>query len=73
MTTAIYPGTFDPITTGHIDVAERAARLVDRLIVAVAVGHHKAPRLSLEERVALVRERYITCQTLRSRASMGSS
>lgn len=56
MTTAVYPGTFDPITRGHIDVAERAARLADRLIVAVAVGHHKTPRLSLEERVASVRE-----------------
>jgi pantetheine-phosphate adenylyltransferase len=56
MTTAIYPGTFDPITSGHIDVAERAARLVDRVIIAVAVGHHKTPGLTTEERVALARE-----------------
>jgi pantetheine-phosphate adenylyltransferase len=56
MTTAIYPGTFDPVTSGHVDAAERAARLVDRVIIAVAAAHHKTPGLSLQERVALVRE-----------------
>jgi pantetheine-phosphate adenylyltransferase len=56
MTTAIYPGTFDPITRGHIDVIERAARLFDRVVVAVAVGHHKTPGLSLQDRVALARD-----------------
>lgn len=56
MTTAIYPGTFDPITRGHVDVVERAAQFFDRLIVAVAVGRHKNPALSLESRVALVRK-----------------
>jgi cytidyltransferase-like protein len=59
MTTAILPGTFHPVTTGHIDVAERAARLFDRVVVAVAVGHHKAPALTVEEHV----HRHGACRT----------
>lgn len=51
--TAIYPGTFDPITNGHIDVVRRATRLFDRLLVAVAASSAKQPLFSLEERVAL--------------------
>lgn len=54
--TAIYPGTFDPITHGHSDLVERAAKLFDRVIVAVAVNPKKAPAFSLDERVALARE-----------------
>jgi pantetheine-phosphate adenylyltransferase len=49
-TTAIYPGTFDPITNGHLDVIERSARLFDRLIVALLRNADKAPLLTLEER-----------------------
>ncbi|MBM3220347.1 MAG: pantetheine-phosphate adenylyltransferase [Candidatus Rokubacteria bacterium] len=56
MAIAIYPGTFDPITPGRVDVAERASRLFDRLVVAVAIGRHKAPERSLDQRLALVRE-----------------
>ena len=49
----IYPGTFDPITNGHVDLAERAARLFDRVVVAIAHNEKKTPLFSLEERVAL--------------------
>jgi pantetheine-phosphate adenylyltransferase len=52
--TAIYPGTFDPITNGHIDIIARASKLYHRVIVAVAVNINKAPLFSLDERVALV-------------------
>jgi pantetheine-phosphate adenylyltransferase len=53
---AVYPGTFDPITLGHEDVVRRAALLFNRLIVAVATGHHKKAMFSLEERMAMVCE-----------------
>ena len=53
MTTAIYPGTFDPITNGHTDLVERAARLFDQVIVAVAINPKKEPVFGLEERVEL--------------------
>jgi len=49
----IYPGTFDPITNGHVDLAERAARLFDRVVVAIAHSQKKTPLFTLEERVAL--------------------
>ncbi len=51
--TAIYPGTFDPITNGHRDVAQRAMHLFDRVILAVAEGKHKTPLFDVEERVRL--------------------
>lgn len=51
--TVIYPGTFDPITNGHVDLVERAARLFDRVVVAIAFSAKKTPLFSLEERVAL--------------------
>ncbi len=54
---AVYPGTFDPLTRGHEDVVRRALQLFDRVIVAVAAGHHKKNALfTLEERLAMVRE-----------------
>lgn len=53
---AVYPGTFDPVTNGHIDVISRAARLCDRLVVGVAVNIGKGPLFHLEDRVALVRD-----------------
>jgi len=53
---ALYPGTFDPITNGHVDLVERAAKLFDRVIVAVAAGVHKSPFLTLEQRYELVKE-----------------
>jgi len=51
--TVIYPGTFDPITNGHVDLTERAARLFDRVFVAIAHSEKKTPLFNLEERVAL--------------------
>jgi len=53
---AIYPGTFDPITFGHLDIIERAAGLFDRLVVAVSLNSPKNPLFSVEERLALLRE-----------------
>ena len=51
---AVYSGTFDPVTLGHLDVVQRAARLFDQLVIAVAVAHHKKTLFSLEARVSLV-------------------
>ncbi len=56
MRSVVYPGTFDPITNGHTDLILRAARLFDRVIVAVAADTGKTPTFSTEERLALVRE-----------------
>jgi len=53
---ALYPGSFDPVTNGHLDVVRQAVHLCDRLIVAVGVHHGKKPLFSAEERLAMVRE-----------------
>jgi pantetheine-phosphate adenylyltransferase len=53
---ALYPGTFDPITNGHVDLVKRASKLFDRVVVAVAAGVHKAPFLSLDQRYEAARE-----------------
>lgn len=53
--TAIYPGTFDPITNGHSDLIARATKLFDRIVVGIAANTSKAPRFSLDERVNLAR------------------
>jgi len=53
---AIYPGSFDPLTRGHEDLARRALALADRVIVAVAINPNKAPLFSVEERLAMLRE-----------------
>jgi pantetheine-phosphate adenylyltransferase len=53
MKTVIYPGTFDPITNGHIDLVERAARLFDHVVLAIAYSEKKSPLFTLEERVTL--------------------
>ncbi len=50
----LYPGTFDPITLGHVDIIERAVKLVDELVIGVAINRDKAPLFSLEERVEMV-------------------
>ena len=55
-TCVIYPGTFDPVTNGHIDLIARAARLFDRIIVAIAANPDKKPLFNMEERVALAQE-----------------
>lgn len=54
MRIGLYPGTFDPITLGHIDIIQRAASLVDRLVIGVAINKDKGPLFTLEERVAMV-------------------
>lgn len=54
--TAVYPGTFDPVTLGHVDLARRAARLFDRVIIAVADSRAKKPFFTLDERVEMARE-----------------
>ena len=53
-TIAVYPGTFDPITNGHVDIIKRALRLFDRIIIALAVNAQKKPLFSLEERIELI-------------------
>ena len=52
----VYPGTFDPVTNGHLDIISRAAGMVDKLVVGVAVNAGKGPLFTLTERVAMVRE-----------------
>ena len=56
MTVAVYPGSFDPITNGHLDVIGRAGRVFDRVVVAVLANPKKQPLLSAAERVAVIRE-----------------
>ena len=50
----LYPGTFDPLTLGHLDIIARAAKIVDRLVIGVAINRDKAPLFTLEERCAMV-------------------
>lgn len=56
MKTALYPGTFDPLTYGHLDIVERASALFDRVIVTVAKNPKKSPLFSAEERIEMIRE-----------------
>jgi pantetheine-phosphate adenylyltransferase len=56
MLTAVYPGTFDPMTLGHADLMRRASKLFGRLILAVAAGHHKKTMFSVEERLEMAQE-----------------
>ncbi|ERS91880.1 MULTISPECIES: pantetheine-phosphate adenylyltransferase [unclassified Halomonas] len=56
MNIAVYPGTFDPITNGHFDLIERAARLFDKVVVAIATSPGKGPALDIDTRIALARE-----------------
>jgi pantetheine-phosphate adenylyltransferase len=53
---AVFPGSFDPLTNGHVDIIERGSRIFDRIIVAVAVNAEKVPLFSVDERVAIIRE-----------------
>ena len=54
--TVIYPGTFDPMTNGHVDLTERASRLFDRVVVAIAHSEKKTPLFSLEQRIELCQQ-----------------
>jgi pantetheine-phosphate adenylyltransferase len=56
MSVAVYPGSFDPITNGHLDIVERAANVFDTLVVAVLANPKKAPLLSVDERIAVIRD-----------------
>ncbi|MBQ1194011.1 MAG: pantetheine-phosphate adenylyltransferase [Lachnospiraceae bacterium] len=56
MSIAIYPGSFDPVTLGHLDIIERAAKISDELIVAVLMNSSKSPLFSVEERVNMLKE-----------------
>ena len=72
MRTAIYPGSFDPITNGHLDVLQRATKLFDHVIVAVAKSESKHPLFTLEERVQMVARGVSgTCPTWRLIRSRG--
>jgi pantetheine-phosphate adenylyltransferase len=55
-TIAVYPGSFDPLTNGHVDIIERGARLFDRIIVAILVNAEKAPLFTMAERVEIARK-----------------
>ena len=54
MRVGLYPGTFDPVTLGHLDIIERASALVDRLVIGVAINEDKGPMFALEERVQMI-------------------
>jgi pantetheine-phosphate adenylyltransferase len=54
MRIGLYPGTFDPVTLGHVDIIQRAMALVDRLVIGVAINRDKGPLFTLEERVAMI-------------------
>ena len=60
MRIGLYAGTFDPLTLGHIDIIQRAAKLVDRLVIGVAINRDKGPLFSLEERVAMLEPELVT-------------
>ena len=55
MRIGLYPGTFDPVTLGHVDIIQRAMALVDRLVIGVAINRDKGPLFTLEERVAMIK------------------
>ena len=66
MTTAVYPGSFDPVTYGHLDIIRRAAKMFDCLIIAVLNNSAKSPLFTADERVRMIRE--ITADEPRDRA-----
>jgi len=55
-TLAVYPGSFDPLTNGHVDIISRGARLFDRIVVAILVNAEKSPMFTMEERVEIARQ-----------------
>ncbi len=67
MRTGLYPGTFDPVTLGHLDIFERACSLVDRLVIGVAIYRDKGPLLRLEERVEMVKT---NCEGIAAKAGV---
>ena len=73
MRRAVYPGSFDPVTFGHLDVIERSASLVDELIVGVLINHAKTPLFSVEERVNMLQDVTKDIQNVRVEAFSGLS
>ena len=71
MRTVIYPGSFDPLTNGHLDVIQRAAKLFDRVVVAVAKSESKQPLFTLEERLALVKQAVVDLTNVEADAFEG--
>ena len=69
--TAVYPGTFDPMTLGHEDLMRRASRLFDRLILAVAAGHHKRTLFTIAERLEIAEELRAAAEAARGQAGKG--
>ncbi len=65
----LYPGTFDPMTNGHVDIIARASKLVDRLVIGVAVNQDKGPLFTLAERVDMVE---LECAKLGARRRLSS-
>ena len=59
--TGLYPGTFDPVTNGHLDIIGRAVKLVDKLVIGVAISTAKGPLFSLDERLEIIREETRVC------------
>ncbi len=71
MRLAIYPGTFDPITNGHLDLVERGLRIFDEIVIAVPPAPKKQPLFSLEERLKLIREVVKDCRNVKVEAFNG--
>ncbi len=71
MKLGIYPGTFDPITNGHLDLVERGLRIFNELIIAVAPSPKKQPLFTLQERMQLIRESVKNCKNVRVEAFNG--
>ena len=65
MRVGLYPGTFDPLTLGHIDIITRASTLVDKLVIGVAINNDKSPLFSLEERVQLIEKEIANLKPLK--------
>ena len=66
MRVGLYPGTFDPLTLGHIDIISRASLLVDKLVIGVAINNDKNPLFSLEERVQLIETEIASLKELKA-------
>ncbi len=64
MSIFIYPGSFDPVTNGHLDIIERAAKICDKLIVAVLINNSKSPAFTIDERVYMLKKAVENCENV---------